>query len=1466
MLAVVGRFIDSQSRPFHSYTVRARFVERHESEGETMWAPSRRHADVAPSGAFELQLPDRDAMQGMVFLDLLAPGGVSVYSVAYDAGSLPTGLGDIRVDVVPTRAPGPADPTDPAPGRVARIHGRVLDLEGTRLVAQRQLLVWARAAGQRAFHPVLSACTDRQGYFSADYPGGEFEEAYAVVAAGDRERLLVSLEDGRLPARLLLAVRMDDESVPSPCSGEVPRTPDSEGLTSSGAYSADLLPGRCTQFTVPNRTLEEFTYMAVVRTTQPEIKGLTLSDPKRLPPRIIIGRVPGRPGPGRTPRAATAERALSASSLKTLLAVAPDVLGSQQGIDEVIHDTAVDDLRHEIDVAARPSAGRAPVGDTNAIDWDDEPTFYQAVTIAHGHLLHFKQVWKADGYSLGDLLYSLPLAPCQKKNIAVVDWERRETAGRTESLEEEERLASAISRDRDVSEIVEATLNERVRGRSRARSWGLAGGYGEAARATIPIEAVVLDVGSVLGVSGGLGGASSSAWQHASRSLASSLMQQIRDRTSQASSALRSQRATVIQTVQQGESVRVQTETVANHNHCHALTVQYFEVLRHFQVVHELADVRECLFVPLLMSRFTNGKALRWREPLTLALRAPVLAPAFDAIDRILHDYRGSDLPMGRYAEEPIEYLDGELRVAFQFARPKDADDGGFLEAAWLPYAGLLGPTSHVFNLWIAGRAQAERDRIFQAEIAPQLAREFIRTLRFAVVDTNGARRSVALDPTLVSRYAPGAPLYVSLRPAAALPAIQREDIAAFEITATHALPAESRAVVHSGAVRYRTRHISTFLFREARLQNDLAVGDSVRVATPLSREELRNPREEDRELAYRLVGHLNEHFEYYHRAIWWNMDPERRYMLLDGVEAPNAAGRSVASVVENRLAGIVGNCLVMPVAHGLHLDPTFAVPGESQPSLIEHYAPGAPVPAMRVSTPTRGVFAEAVLGTCNSCEEKDETRFWRFEESPCPGEPTPIQPPGTDSRRAEPGSLQPTPFPSPMINLQNAAPAPDPTGLAAALQALTAVSPFRDLAGLDQNQRNAAAALTATLETARFFGEQAARLAQQRALTQDIGKHMQTIQKAEKDGLIDKGQAADIANSALRGMVGEARPGAPSLTEEPPVKRLLERAGERPSDVSVSRGSESVVVKTSPAPEVDLSTSVPHLAAHLILWGSLNAMLGTGKVAVPIDQTNLSDSKVAGYYPSAATAVKFQVHRATFETTLPFDDLVALFDQFEDLPDPAVARCEKIISQGAGLGAGDELRWFVPLPAGARATLRDALLIVPGMSAGLATQAVDILMNRRFDVRIIQAESPSPGVFEITAETLIDHPYAGRRTWRLVQLADQRFTLETAEFNTFPWLGDYIAERALDGKPAARNWERFAERYLERAGGTPIYEGPDAWPLFRGDHTRYYTDAEDVGRRINHPVDATDTHLRRVFTEYRRLREALALLNITVD
>src|SRR5205823_2129234 len=130
--------------------------------------------------------------------------------------------------------------------------------------------------------------------------------------------------------------------------------------------------------------------------------------------------------------------------------------------------SALRQLNVFIDVLRKNYPGRADLNTQNPVDWDETPTFYQATTIAHGHLLHFKQVWRADGYSLGDLLYSLPLAPGQKKQVAVIDFDRRDVAARTQQLTEQERLSAALTRDRDISEIISSTLNESSRGGSHA--------------------------------------------------------------------------------------------------------------------------------------------------------------------------------------------------------------------------------------------------------------------------------------------------------------------------------------------------------------------------------------------------------------------------------------------------------------------------------------------------------------------------------------------------------------------------------------------------------------------------------------------------------------------------------------------------------------------------------------------------------------------------------------------------------------------------------------------------------------------------------------------------------------------------------------------------------------------------------------------------------------------------------------
>ena len=120
------------------------------------------------------------------------------------------------------------------------------------------------------------------------------------------------------------------------------------------------------------------------------------------------------------------------------------------------------------------------------------------------------------------------------------------------------------------------------------------------------------------------------------------------------------------------------------------------------------------------------------------------------------------------------------------------------------------------------------------------------------------------------------------------------------------------------------------------------------------------------------------------------------------------------------------------------------------------------PASVSLVSMPTRGTFAETYLSTCNACEQRDVSRFWRWDELPCPRPPqiSGISPGPRGSQfdigaAAPPvGTLQPSP---PLAE-------PDPLGVGQVLEVLGRPEIFRDMstaslvsALLNQLSRNAA-------------------------------------------------------------------------------------------------------------------------------------------------------------------------------------------------------------------------------------------------------------------------------------------------------------------------------------------------------------------------------------------------------------------------
>ncbi|KFE68714.1 hypothetical protein DB31_7951 [Hyalangium minutum] len=1001
-------------------------------------------------------------------------------------------LASLEVKVEPFTPP-VLTPGSSAPTSTRVLKGRLVERTGKAMKSQQIILYGQRlgADGKPVEVPLATVSTHSTGSFSAVLPNEPFTGAYAVVSARPDTPCPVLLDaDGRFPAFTQLVIEAEESPTPGgadedcACHEPTPRLPGTEELVAGeSSYSQDI-GGSCVNFTVPNRTLEEFSHHAIVRTTDPRGQ-----------------LVPINENPRWEWNGNTADTA---------------------GYAKHLHRTL-----------------RQTLGPKNPIRWDDEATefeLYQAVTLAHGHVLHFKQTFKADGYSMGDLLYSLPLAPGQKKQLVIYDWNRVDEASRAESTDVSEQLSHSLSRDRDIDEILTGTLSESMKGGSKAKTKGWSAGLGLAGSGSK--DNMSLGIATGFNLSGGSG--TSSAWQDNTRDMTSSLHNRLRDSTMQATSSVRSQRSTVVTSARQGETFSVQTEVVANHNHCHALTIQYFEILRHFVVQQELVDVQECLFVPLTMSRFTDGKVLRWRECLSEHLlygpdtaKGQELRKGFDAVERISRNYQGVDFPQRReangtvtflpFCEESIDEVFGEFQLRLTLSRPADAQDGTLDINTWATLSHLFRglELNGVRNLFVKMTA-AERDRAFQEQHAPALARNFVEQLRFEAILADGTTvRDMRLDCTLLTDYAPGKPLTVSVRSTRvqdpkALQAgvnrqgfsgtptdLKRSQVVGLRLLSPSVSVSGSFAILDRGTLRYRTRHHTGVLLNDRAIRNDIGFADQIFLPTPLTPEEQRNPWQEDQRMAQQLRDHLNrENLEYYHHVIWCHgITPHRRYMMLDRIHLAQdefntvyaqrgVLGRSLASLVENRLLGVAGNCLIFPVARGFNLDPTYElgrpeVSGSAATafaSLLEHYQTeaereGGQKIAFRLSVPTPGVFAEAVRGACNACERIDDTRFWRWEQSPI-DEPTAINPVSTDSRYQAPQDTKPSPLAQPVVNIQNAPAAPDPTGVGALLTALGQASPFANLTGLDQNQKNALAAMTSNQEAAKSYAQMATQLA----------------------------------------------------------------------------------------------------------------------------------------------------------------------------------------------------------------------------------------------------------------------------------------------------------------------------------------------------------------------------------------------------
>jgi hypothetical protein len=636
-------------------------------------------------------------------------------------------------------------------------------------------------------------------------------------------------------------------------------------------------------------------------------------------------------------------------------------------------------------------------------------------SIAWGEVFEFRQRWIPLAHSLGQIAYSLALAPCESVDLAVVDWSRQDIAMRTDRITATENLLHNQYRDRNIEETITAAVDESQGGFSVLGA--LAG------------AATGLTTG---GISWAITAALGASVAHSSgeRNTEANSTQTLHDHVKQATSSRRSLSSTVIVQGTQEEHNALETRTITNHNHCHALTVQYYEVLRNFRLVTTFERKRPVVLIPFALVEFSWENALRFRTLLERVLLEPQLASCFDAIVRV-HNCQaaypkavegngsGDDMAGG-----PATPVNKRAITRYELAlQSGDSPTYGQVRVQLL----VKGDWKQLFlkPMTNEGGTEIPKNQLLRYSItsgeAIGVERKDIEKVRVGWFENDGDD-DWWLDGIEIKYQTAGATDFLRLVKEEGNPHLIKFDNAKKGVDA------------------------------EGRWESD--------TAPPPDEDDSTNPPEDsssktgaeplvhvyslvdDECCEQTLLTHLKANVGFYNRAVWLLQDPAERRILLD------AALKSYSQIrdgLDEIPLAVSGNY----VAFAYDLPVLVPQTGPAISAGDNIVPQGVPPSEDIVSIPTRGLFAEAQLGHCNSCEVRDVTRFWQWEESPC--EKPPSIEGITPGPHGQPTSIQPANLPASVVQVMQPPPAPDPAGLAAAMNLLGQPNIFRDMSGTQE-------------------------------------------------------------------------------------------------------------------------------------------------------------------------------------------------------------------------------------------------------------------------------------------------------------------------------------------------------------------------------------------------------------------------------
>lgn len=650
-----------------------------------------------------------------------------------------------------------------------------------------------------------------------------------------------------------------------------------------------------------------------------------------------------------------------------------------------------------------------------------------AGTLGLGYVLNLAQVWKYDGLSLGNLLYSLPLAPGEQQRIAVSERVATASVAELERVDIAERQHSALRENASAQATFDSAFEEHVnasssyRNSARSSSWGVAGGIG----------AVLGPIAIGIGAGGGGGSSSNNGSTRSSldgaRTYTSSTAESMHRGVEREASARRSAGRTSIHLATETDRETVTTKVIANHNKAHALTIQYWEVLRKFAGTTEVEGVNLVCFVPLDLVRFLPpGQQMDLTDTLKVDTRGELLVRY-----ALMHRHADAihpNLP-NRHREglRLLEDFAANPRAELDLAGPASDVLGFSLTGHFIAYERLwvnvmmrggrrIGPVRmdspltaippRDFGTRADFLGELKRQRQAGAEVTMTAAivipesldkseitgfeiRRYFDTIDYQLDPAKNPifdllKNPLTAFPSLSIRL-PTLEASIRVEPAELERELGGPDVHDFRATVNNA--AESIAADGIGSAM----ELPPGGLPVAALESNPVLGfrDMMKIE--------------------RTLQHVVRHTLVYSKAVWSSLTPEERVVMLEGYtiglpeEGLDAEGFTdpsqnvpLLNCVVNQVLGYYGNCMIMPFSIPASLAVKLAgdpngdgaenraplTTGDVQEALTRFHQEAFSPPVSHFTLPTRGVLGEAVLGHCAAAEKIDLTRFWNWQDS----------------------------------------------------------------------------------------------------------------------------------------------------------------------------------------------------------------------------------------------------------------------------------------------------------------------------------------------------------------------------------------------------------------------------------------------------------------------------------------------------